>query len=167
MLLTSIQEQPPPTASLAVQDLPQSDYNDTFAAQLPPGEVATVDDLARRFFEAQPGWLRAISMHVPRRTTLDATLAATTFAPGQRVGAWHVRARNEREIVFGESLGFLTYCFTLRLDHSNALDRVTAATRARFDSPFGRFYFSVVRGMHRIFVRMTLRNTVRHVIGMP
>ncbi|HEY1015943.1 MAG TPA: DUF2867 domain-containing protein [Herpetosiphonaceae bacterium] len=155
--MTAISEIAPERDGLIQGALPRIDYRDAFAAPLPAGRFAGIDELARAYFLAQPAWLRAISMNLPGRQALERQLAATTFAVGESIGSWRIWERGADEIVFGESLGFMTYRFSLALRRDEGGESLIAATVASTPGALGKAYFRVVRLLHKRFVRLTLR----------
>ena len=84
----------------------------------------------------------------------------TRFEPGEAIGAWIIYHRNADEIVFGESLGFMTYRFSLSLKHDTQSDTVVVSTVAKLNDRFGKLYFSIVKLMHKRFVKLTLTNAL-------
>jgi hypothetical protein len=155
-----LQEITPDTKTLVYNALPDSSYHDAIEGQLTPGRFATIDNFCRQYFQAQPLWLSTVSMNVTSRAKLGQMIAGTHFQPGESIGSWKIYDRNKNEIVFGEQLGIMTYRFSLRLEHDAEVDRVIASTSARMNNTFGRFYFSLVRLIHKRFVRLTLWNAV-------
>jgi hypothetical protein len=156
-----IHEVDPAPDALVAQALPRIDYRDTIQARLAHGRCADIDTFARRFFLAQPAWLRTVSMNTPSRARMAQTVATTRFAAGDQIGSWRIHDRNGDEIVFGESLGFMQYRFSLRLKRGPADDTVEASSVVQLNGRRGRVYFAVVRLLHKPFVRMMLRNTLR------
>jgi hypothetical protein len=156
-----IREVEPAPDSLVAHALPRIDYRDAIRAYLTKGRFADIDAFVRRFFLSQPVWLRAISMNTPSRARLARAVAATRFEAGDRIGSWRVYDRNQEEIVFGESLGFMMYRLSLRLEQGPEEDAVEASTVVQLSGRLGRVYFAIVRLLHKPFVRTTLRNALR------
>ena len=143
--------------SLVFSALPEPDYRDALAAEIPAGTYATITDFARSFFLAQPSWLRAISMNLLSQSKMQEAVTRTNFKPGDAIGSWKIYAENADEIVFGEALGFMTYRFSLSLKRGAPSDTIVASTIAKTNSRFGKVYFSLVKLVHKYFVRLTLR----------
>ncbi|OGQ21516.1 MAG: hypothetical protein A3I05_03680 [Deltaproteobacteria bacterium RIFCSPLOWO2_02_FULL_44_10] len=155
-----IKEIAPLPDTLVQSALSGADYRDAFAVDVPSGRYATITDFARAYFLAQPAWLRIISMNQLSRTKMEQNVKSAKFAPGEAIGSWKIYARNDHEIVFGESLGFMTYRFSLSLKQGSQTDTVMASTITKINSRFGKIYFFLVRLLHKRFVRLTLRYAI-------
>ncbi len=158
--MIGLREISPLSDALVQTALLNVDYRDAIAATISAGRVATVVDFARAYFLAQPAWLRTVSMNQPSRSKLERAVSAAKFEPGESIGSWKIYQRNADEIVFGESLGFMTYRFSLSLKHAAQSDTIIASTVAKLNDRFGEMYFSIVKLMHKRFVKLTLTNTL-------
>ena len=156
-----IREIEPPAGMLVQAALPDADYCDAHEARTTPRRFDSITAFSRAFFLAQPAWLRTISMGVPSRSKMEQILATTKFAPGEKIGSWEIFDRDENEIVFGESLGFMSYRYSMCLKHESDADLVTAATVVRLNSGFGKAYFSIALLLHKRFLRLILKNALR------
>jgi hypothetical protein len=152
----------PASDSLVARAFPKVDYRDAVRAGLPKGRFMDINAFARQYFLAQPAWLRTISMNTPQRSKIVRAVEQTRFQVGDRIGSWQVHDRNEEEIVFGESLGFMQYRFSLRFRPGAEADAVEASTAVRLTGRLGLVYFAIVRLLHKRFVRQTLLNTLKY-----
>lgn len=159
-MMIDIREIPPLPDALVQSALPAIDYRDALTATIAAGRFSTIVDFARAYFLAQPAWLRTVSMGQPSRAKLERAVNAATFEPGEAIGSWKIYQRNADEIVFGESLGFMVYRFSLSLKHDTQSDTVIASTVAKLNDRFGKLYFSIVKLMHKRFVKLTLTNAL-------
>jgi Protein of unknown function (DUF2867) len=156
----AVVEQTPKDESLArsLCDLP--DYQDRFSVETTPGQYATVDQVAADWFTKQPSWIRLISTNTLSSAGIESEIAEGGFRVGTTVGSWKVVARNGHEIVFGESMGFMEYNYSLSLsaDKPNTIEGSTVVRYLWRRT--GRFYFALVRPLHRRFIRFLLAKTV-------
>lgn len=160
--MIEIQEISPLSDTLVQAALPDVDYRDALVTRISSRRFATIVDFARAYFLAQPVWLRTISMNQFSRAKIEQAVSMAKFEPGEAIGSWKIYHRNADEIVFGESLGFMTYRFSLCLKHNtySDSDTIIASTVAKLNNLFGKMYFSIVRLMHKRFVRLTIINTL-------
>ena len=157
----TLQEAEPAADALVRTAFPEPDYQDAFRASIPSGRFSNIDHFVKVFFLAQPGWLRTISMGVPSRAKLEKVIQQKGFRPGEKIGGWRIYDRNQNEIIFGESMGFMEYRFSLRLSEAAGSVIIEASTVVSINSAVGRFYFSLVRLAHKPFVRKALTNALR------
>jgi hypothetical protein len=158
--MIEIREIQPVTDALIQSALPDADYHDAHEVKITSGRFTTIEEFARAYFLAQPAWLRTISMNQPSRAKLERTVNIAKFEPGESIGSWRIYMRNADEIVFGESLGFMTYRFSLRLKRGTDTDTIIASTVAKMNNPLGKMYFAIVRLVHKRFVRLSLANAL-------
>jgi len=135
-------------------------YRDGFRISLNKGDIHNIDYFADRYFTSQPLWLRVISMHILNREKLISIVENTDYKIGSKVGTWKVFDRSDKEIVFGESLGFMDYRFSMRFDKGDA-EYIEVSTVVKTNSTAGKFYFALVKLLHRKFVMISLRNACR------
>ena len=157
----TVWEVEPAADALVRTALPEPDYRDALRVRVPAGLFSDIDDFAKSFFLAQPFWMRTISMNLPSRAKLENAIEQAGFGPGEKIGSWRIYERNENEIVFGETLGFMTYRFSLRFTETNGEGTVEASTVARLSNILARVYFSVVRLVHKPFIRMALISALK------
>jgi len=117
----------------------------------------TIDGFTKDYFLAQPAWLRLISFGVLQKKTLIDILKETSFQKNDSIGQWKVYGRNENEIVFGQNMGFMEYCFSFKQEDKKTL-RVT--TLVEYKGKMGKYYFSIVSLLHKPFVKRSLKNVL-------
>lgn len=144
--------------TLTSGSLERIDYSDAFFLATSPKNVSDVDTFCQRYFESQPVWLRLASMNTMSKKTLMHIIRTNGFVKGGQIGSWKIIDRNDREIVFGESFPLLTYRFGMRLEREN---EIYVSTVIKLRGRIGRIYFSCVKLVHKKFVRMTLKHTVK------
>ena len=140
---------------LASSLLQPIDYSDCFELK---SDFTTIDDFAQNYFLAQPTWLRAISFGIFKRKTLNSLLAQTTFEKDDAIGQWKVYGRDEKEIVFGQNMGFMEYCFTF---HQEDAQTIKVATLVQYKGRMGKYYFAIASLLHKPFVHLSLKNTLK------
>lgn len=159
-LTTSAVALPPRADCIAGSSDESWDYRDRFSVDTLPGQYTSVDHVAIDWFTNQPTWIRLLSTNTLSKAGVDEAVAAGGFGMGSAVGTWVVTRRNDHEIVFGQRLGFMEYWFSFLLP-TDAPDTVEASTSVKFLwRRTGRFYFALVRPMHKRFVRLLLAKTV-------
>lgn len=134
-------------------------YQDRFSIETAQAQYGHVDDVVADWFRNQPTWLRLVSTNSLSRRSVE-NAVADGFVVGTKVGTWVVVARDDTEIVFSDSMGFMRYWFSFSLCRGKP-DTVEASTSVRYLwSRTGGFYFAMVKPMHRRFVKLLLRKTV-------
>jgi len=56
-------------------------------------------------------------------------------------------------------MGFMDYRFSMRLD-KNMTDNIEVSTVVKLNGFMGKYYFSLVKLMHKRFVKMSLENVI-------
>jgi hypothetical protein len=140
---------------LASKLLQPIDYSDCFELK---SEFTTIDNFAKNYFVAQPSWLRAVSFGIFRKKTLDKILAHISFQKDEVIGQWRVYGRDEKEIVFGQHMGFMEYCFTF---HQEDNQTIKVATVVQYKGKMGRYYFAIASLLHKLFVQLSLENSLK------
>ncbi len=147
----------PESDSLVNSAYEAPDYRDRFVATVASNAFVNVDAVVDQWFRHQPGWLRLLSTNTLRKRHI-ANSIGSSYAVGDSVGSWEVVDRSVDEIVFGDDMGFMEYRFSFRRVDAQHIE---AATAVQYLWPrTGRFYFSLVRPLHRRFVAYALRRTV-------
>lgn len=135
------------------------DYRDRYSIQTEAGQYDTVDEVVTDWFKKQPTWLRVLSTNSLSRRSVEESVA-NGFRVGSKVGTWEVVDRDDNEVVFSDSMGFMEYRFSFLLSQQEQ-DSVEASTAVRYLwRRTGRFYFALVKPMHRRFVKLLLARTV-------
>jgi len=159
-----------PRASLAARAFSRVDYADAYRITLPPAGY-TVDDFARTFLGATPGWVhrlmavreRAARLIGLKRVTGRPQPVAMTFEPGDVAGIFRVFARSADEIVLGEDDRHLDFRVSFLVEGGGTHCRGTVATVVRYHGRLGRAYFLPVRFFHRWIVGAMLRATAERL----
>jgi hypothetical protein len=152
----------PHSDSLVASIYEQPDYLDRF--QFAAADTfGSVDEVVVAWFERMPAWIRLLSANVLSPSAFRVQLdrgQADGFPVGHRVGSWEVIARDDAEIVFGDSLGFMEFRTGFRLipsAESAGPSTVECATAVRYLwRRTGAFYFGLVRWPHQLFIRYLL-----------
>ncbi|MFN3217835.1 MAG: DUF2867 domain-containing protein [Acidimicrobiales bacterium] len=153
-------ELPLDTDTLVAGVFEAPDYADRFAIACDPERHRTVDDVATDWFTRQPRWVRLLSTNSLSTTGVERAIAEGGYRVGSAVGSWAVFERSDDEIVFGDSLGFMEFRTAFRLPPDRP-GTAEAATVVRYRwRRTGRFYFALVRPMHRRFIPSLLERTV-------
>ena len=139
---------------LASSLLQPIDYSDCFELK---ADFTSIDDFSKKYFLAQPFWLRAISFGIFRKKTLDTLLTQTVFQKDDAIGQWKVYGRDDKEIVFGQNMGFMEYCFTFQQEDNQT---TKVATLVQYKGKMGKYYFAIASLLHKPFVRLSLNNTL-------
>ena len=107
--------------SLVYNAFDKVDYRDAFKISFEKDTFTSVDEFATRYFKSQPSWLRLISMNTLSKEKMEENLKKSNFQIDTNIGSWKIFNRNDNEIVFGESMGFMDYRFSMRLDNAIAI----------------------------------------------
>jgi len=135
------------------------DYTDCFALK---SNFTTIDNFARDYFLAQPTWLRLVSFGIFRREKLITTLRNITFQTNENIGQWKVYGRDDKEIVFGQDMGFMEYCFSF---HQEDEETLKVSTIVQYKGKMGKYYFTLVSLLHKPFVKLSLKNFLEAMHG--
>lgn len=150
-----IKEIEPNQTSLVYNAFDIVNYRDAFKIESPKDTFKNIDDFANQYFISQPSWLRLISMNTISKEKMEENLKKSNFQINTNIGSWKIFNRNENEIVFGESMGFMDYRFSMRLD-KDTIDDIEVSTVVTFNWKLGKYYFSLVKLMHKKFVLLSL-----------
>lgn len=134
-------------------------YQDAFKLSFTKEEFKSIEDFAKTYFMAQPFWLRLISMNTFSKQKMKKDIIQYQFQIGTKIGSWEIVDKNEKEIVFGESLGFMEYHFSMRLS-KDTYESIEVSTAVKLNSKMGEYYFWIVKQMHTKFVMFSLRNVL-------
>ena len=155
---TCIKEVIPSTGTLIETIFDAADYRDAFVVPASSVPFTSVAAYATAYFVNQPRWLSLVSMNLATQARLHRAIDDATFAEGDSVGSWKVHGRSSDEIVFGDDMGFMEYRFSFWLRPDGAIE---ASTAVRYKwRRVGRYYFAIVKPMHKRFVPISLRATL-------
>ena len=132
--------------------LEQIDYSDCFVENIDIKQFKTIDEFVQKYFETQPRWLALISMNMYSKRGMQKALEDNSFSVDDSIGSWKIYLRDNKEIVFGDDMGFMEYRFSMRLD----ADRLRVATIVQYKGKMGKYYFSIVKLLHQRFVWLSL-----------
>ena len=155
-----IKEIEPNPTSLVYNAFEIVNYRDAFKIEFSKDTFKNIDDFANQYFRSQPSWLRLISMNTFSKEKMQQNLKKSNFQIDTYIGSWKIFNRNENEIIFGESMGFMDYRFSMRLDkHIN--DKIEVSTVVTFNWRLGKYYFALVKLMHKRFVLLSLEKVFK------
>jgi Protein of unknown function (DUF2867) len=155
-----INETEPKQGSLVFNAFEKIDYRDAFLISFEINTFNSINDFVKRYFMSQPAWLRLISMNTISKHKIEDDLKKSNFEVNSNIGSWKIFNKNNNEIVFGESMGFMDYRFSMRLD-KNSSDDIEVSTVVTFNGSMGKYYFSVVKLMHKKFVKISLNSLIK------
>ena len=145
-----IKEITPTHDTLASQEFSHIDYHDSFEVK---GEFADIEAFASHYFLSQPSWLSLVSMNLFSTKSIQKAINQSAFKKESAIGSWKIYTRDDNEIVFGDDMGFMEYrFFMLWVDETT----VRVGTVVQYKGRFGKYYFALVKLMHKKFVRMSL-----------
>jgi len=152
-----IKEITPNQTSLVYNAFYKVNYRDAFRLSFETKTFNIIDEFALQYFLSQPNWLRLISMNTISKEKMEENLEQSNFQINTNIGSWKIFNRNENEIVFGESMGFMDYRFSMRLD-KHITDNIEVSTVVTLNGFMGKYYFALVKLMHKKFVMLSLKN---------
>ncbi len=148
------------SASLVGSFYSEPDYRDRFVIHLDPQKYESVDQVVTDWFTKQPAWIRLLSTNSISKAGITSNVEFGGYTVGHSVGSWTVLDRNDTEILFGDQMGFMEYRFSFRLVPGTP-EVLEGSTAVKFLwKRTGRFYFALVKPMHRRFTRLLLARTV-------
>ena len=152
---------------------PSTDLADAYAIELPPGNQASPEQLARYIFTQQAPWARGLMKlrdvlvaGFGLKTTGD--LVATDAAnQKQRVGIFKIYSRSAQDIVLGEDDKHLDFRLSLYIHPATPAGgrRLVLSTVVQCHNRLGRAYIFVIAPFHRLIVQTSLRRAARR--GWP
>lgn len=145
--------------SLVHKSLSNIYYRDAFEMLFEKERFQSIEDFAKNYFMSQPSWLRLISMNCVSKQNMQNNILKSKFEIGTQIGSWKIFDKDEKEIVFGESMGFMDYRFSMKLQRG-ASDKIEVSTVVKINTFMGKYYFSVVKLMHTKFVVLSLKKVV-------
>ena len=140
---------------LVYQEFDVIDYQDCFVVK---GEFEDIDDFAKAYFLSQPSWLSLISMGMFSKIGIEKAIKLSKFEENTCVGSWKIYVRDEKEIVFGDDMGFMEYRFFMMWVDT---ETIGVGTVVQFKGKFGKYYFDLVKLMHKNFVKKSLNSIDR------
>ena len=148
--------------SLVYNSFNKIDYRDAFKMKYVKDTFQNIDEYAKVYFLSQPTWLRLISMNTISKQKIVDSIKQSNFQIDSNIGSWKIFTRNDKEIVFGDSMGFLDYRFSMRLDKTQT-DDIEVSTVIKLNGLMGKYYFAGVRLMHTKFVIISLQNVFNSI----
>ena len=152
-----IKEQEINKNTLAYKEFEHIDYADCFV--LNNIKYNNIDDFAKNYFLSQPLWLNIISQGVFSKKSIEDKINISNFGKDTSIGSWKIYNRDENEIVFGDDMGFMEYRFTMIYNKDE--NNVQVATVVQYKGSMGKYYFSIVKLLHKKFVMMSLENSYK------
>lgn len=140
------------------------DYCDSFSREFqmnketPPINPEMFMDITFKEFPFWIKWLLNLRNTLVKPFGLDTDVRFTDI----------IRAKNEKEIIFGMEDKHLTFYVSLLCGQKEEMKKNTQELRittiVRYNNWFGRVYFFVIRPFHKIIVRFILNRAVNFVI---
>ena len=147
-----------PTSS-SLNGIPH-DYLDSYAETLTTNSLP-IEEVGKAFFSASPAWVDRllelrnklvafIGLKVPGAGSKEEVLRNFKCEVGESVALFHVLARSENEVIFGEDDKHLDFRVSLFLDRHNSL--LTVSTLVKIHNPLGNIYMAFVKPFHKVIV---------------
>lgn len=131
-------------------------YRDAFKIDLIDKQYSDIKKFAKSYFLSQPFYLRGLSFNCFSKKNIQNDINKSNFQIATSIGSWKIYDRDTNEIVFGESMGFMDYRFSMNLNRKT--NTIEVSTVVQINSFMGRYYFALVKLLHRKFVLMSLKN---------
>ena len=159
-----INETEPKQDSLVFNAFEKIDYRGAFLISFEKNTFKSINDFAKKYFISQPGWLRLISMNTISKQKIKDNLRRSNLEINSNIGSWKIFNKNDNEIVFGESMGFMDYRFSMRIE-KNCTDDIEVSTVVTLNGSVGKYYFSVIKLMHKKFSNVRLASCIRQKLN--
>jgi len=150
---TMIVEQNINTSILAYKEFEHIDYEDCF--KITDTSFRGVDEFAKEYFLSQPMWLNIISQGMFSKKEIH----KNRFQKNTCIGSWKIFNRNKNEIVFGDNMGFMEYRFSMLFKEKT--NKIEVSTVVQYKSIMGKYYFALVKLMHKKFIILSLENVTK------
>ncbi len=152
---------------------PSTDLADAYAIELPPGNQASPEQLARFIFSHQAPWalglmkLRDVLVAGFGLKTSSQLTAKDPASQKQRVGIFKIYSASPQEIVLGEDDQHLDFRLSLYTHPATPAGgrRLVLSTVVHCHNRLGRAYIFVIAPFHRLIVQTSLRRAARR--GWP
>jgi hypothetical protein len=92
---------------------------------------------------------------VPEKNALN-----PPFSIGQQIGLFQIQGISEKEIILGETDNHLVFKVSLLIIDN---DELVVSTIVRLNNPLGKWYYAVVKPVHRIIVPMIIKRMVKNI----
>lgn len=145
------------TSTLAYKEFQQIDYVDCF--NITDIRFNGVDEFAKEYFLSQPLWLHIVSQGMFSKKSIKKKIEESKFQKNTCIGTWKIFNRNKNEIVFGDDMGFMEYRFSML--YNPKTNRIEVSTLVHYKSIMGKYYFALIKFMHKKFIIISLKNVVK------
>lgn len=145
------------TCILAYKEFKQIDYVDCF--KITGIGFNGIDEFAKEYFLSQPLWLNIASQGIFSKKNIKNKIIESKFQKNTCIGTWKIFNRNKNEIVFGDDMGFMEYRFSIV--YKPKTNRIEVSTLVHYKSIMGKYYFALIKRMHKKFIIISLKNVVK------
>jgi len=145
------------TSILAYKEFQHIDYEDCF--KITGINFTGVNEFAKEYFLSQALWLNIVSQGMFSKKNIEKKIETSRFQKNTCIGTWKVFNRNENEIVFGDDMGFMEYRFSMVFKAKT--NRIEVSTLVQYKSIMGKYYFLLIKFMHKKFIIISLENVVK------
>lgn len=136
------------------------DYLDSYEAILNSSDI-TIEKVGKAFFSASPAWVDRLlvlrnrlaafaGLKVPGAGTKEEVLRNFRCEVSESIALFHVLAKTQNEVVFGEDDKHLDFRVSLFLDRQKKL--LTVSTLVKIHNNLGRLYMFAIKPFHKIIV---------------
>ncbi|WP_159520630.1 DUF2867 domain-containing protein [Sunxiuqinia indica] len=147
--------------SIISKNFGRTDYSDTYRVVY--NGVSNVDALLSKIFSV-PRWVNNLLKFRDKLVgsfglkTGKESLTLDYYPVGSKAVFFKVIARNENEIVMAEDDKHLNFRTSVLVECSGNNTTVYQSTIVRYNNIWGRLYFLLVKPIHRIIMKLLLRN---------
>lgn len=154
-----------PKGSLVGSQFTSIDYIDSFRIELEDRSGLSIDYIFASFANCSPRWmmlLLKLRNFLVRPFGLktgdeECSVSRASIVVGEKFGIMRICARNEEEIVFGETDKHLDFQASFRVVKGEKTNLLYCTTVVRFNNVFGKMYFVVIKPFHRLIIRTSLQ----------
>jgi hypothetical protein len=158
-----------PSTSMIFKESDAYDYIDSYCHPLIRKDVESWE-LVSAFFLSAPKWVDSLMVlrnklvsFVGLKVGLDnPVLVGPQYTKGQNIGVFQIQEISEDEVVLGQNDKHLDFKTSLLITHE-ANDELVVSTVVRINNMFGKFYFYVVKPIHRVLVPIMIKRMVRNI----
>jgi hypothetical protein len=154
-----------PEGSLVGSQFTSIDYVDSFSIDLADRSGLSIDYIFASFANYSPKWvvlllnlrnflLRPFGL---KKGEEESSVGKASIVVGEKFGIMRICARNEEEIVFGETDKHLDFQASFRVVKGEKANLLYCTTVVRFNNVFGKMYFVVIKPFHRLIIRTSLQ----------
>ncbi|WP_320033815.1 DUF2867 domain-containing protein [Halarcobacter sp.] len=140
--------------------LSKIDYSDTFSTQIK--EEKNIEELYLKLV-SKKSKLVVVLMSIRNKIvsffkikSVESTNQENTISVGKKVGLFTIYEISDNYIVSGEKDKHLDFCIVLKKENK----KIYLSTYVKYNNFFGKVYMNIIKSLHKILVKKSLKELV-------